>query len=488
MSGCDTRAEQGTREMKQTAPGMASRACCDRACASSDSFLGRARAAWGDGLGWEAAVDELLQAVEEDPSSRRAALGVLARASLQSLPLIRLCEQIEATTGRIAFFGLTDVARSLIAEFDDRELLYIIDSNPAMQGRRIDGVEVVSIDDARRNPPDVAVITSTSSRDAMRAQLRSCPELASAHVLPVEGLCEQLEATTGRIGLVGLTPLARQLVRQYRGREIACVIDEAHEGEKIDGVPVVGYEHAAADPPDVLVLASQDAPDTLVDAVRSHRGLCRCVLVPKIADQHSTLRGDRDVEWSWVVGKMPPGPGAALDLGCASTWMGLAATRRGYDVTAIDLKPARWLYTHPGLRFVQGDLLKLDLAPASFNLIINCSTVEHIGLEERHGSPERPDGDLEAMARLRELTKPGGTMLLTIPVGVDEVVFPLHRIYGRERLPRLLAGWDVEEREFWVKNERNQWQRCAGDEALDQRAQHGVFALGCFVLRRSVGE
>jgi len=122
----------------------------------------------------------------------------------------------------------------------------------------------------------------------------------------------------------------------------------------------------------------------------------------------------------------------------------------------------------------------------------NCSTVEHVGLVGRYGVTEnRPDGDLEAMARLRELMKPGGIMLLTIPVGRDAVFAPLCRVYGRERLPLLLEGYIVEKEAFWVKDRENRWVQADRETALDFEASAGswdplqnVYALGCFVLRK----
>jgi len=54
-----------------------------------------------------------------------------------------------------------------------------------------------------------------------------------------------------------------------------------------------------------------------------------------------------------------------------------------------------------------------------------------------------PDGDLDAMGILRELLAPGGRMILTIPVGRDQICGPYHRIYGEDRLPRLLDGFGV---------------------------------------------
>jgi SAM-dependent methyltransferase len=194
------------------------------------------------------------------------------------------------------------------------------------------------------------------------------------------------------------------------------------------------------------------------------------------------LRGDRDVEYSWILANLPPGPGKALEFGCANGWLALTAARRGFDTTGIDLTPVKWFYVHPGLRFIQTDIFNLDLASSSLDLVINCSTVEHVGLQ-RYGDASNPDGDLEAMARLRQALKPGGVMLLTIPVGQDATIVPLHRIYGPKRLPVLFNGFDIEKKEYWTKNGENRWVLLSEDKALAQETQRYTYALGCYVLR-----
>ncbi len=138
------------------------------------------------------------------------------------------------------------------------------------------------------------------------------------------------------------------------------------------------------------------------------------------------------------------------------------------------------------------DLLSLSLPKEHFDLIINCSTVEHVGLAGRYEVTEnRPDGDLEAMAYLWDRMKPGGTMLLTIPVGRDAVFAPWCRVYGRHRLPQLLDKYCIEAEMFWVKNQENRWVLCDRDAALNFEASvsswdslRNVYALGCFVLRK----
>ena len=208
------------------------------------------------------------------------------------------------------------------------------------------------------------------------------------------------------------------------------------------------------------------------------------------------LAGDRAIEWSWVSAQMSLGPGEALDFGPGGSFLGLIATQRGFNVTAIDLEPVQWYYTHHRLRFIHGDILKLSLPTNHFDLVINCSTVEHVGLAGRYGVTENsPDGDLEAMACLMKLLKPSGVMLLVIPVGQDAVFPPLCRVYGAQRLPRLLEGYEVEKEVFWIKDSQNRWVLTGRETALNFKASAGswnplrnVYALGCFILRPSQQE
>lgn len=214
-----------------------------------------------------------------------------------------------------------------------------------------------------------------------------------------------------------------------------------------------------------------------------------------ITDRNRPTRNlwdDRDVEYSFIAAHMPNGPGKALDFGSGSSYMSLLAALRGFEVIALDLEPQTFPWLHPAVRSIQGDLLKLDLPTNHFDLIINCSTVEHVGLVGRYSVTEnRPDGDLEAMALLRELMKPSAIMLLTVPVGQDAIFAPLCRVYGKERLPRLLSGFVLEREMFWVKDAENRWVQCDGETALSFEASAGswdplrnVYALGCFVLRK----
>ena len=128
------------------------------------------------------------------------------------------------------------------------------------------------------------------------------------------------------------------------------------------------------------------------------------------------------------------------------------------------------------------DLLKVG----TFDQIINCSSVEHVGLGGRYGSSADPDGDLEAMSILSESLAPNGKMIMTIPVGRDLVCAPLHRIYGKERMPRLVANYSIEEQQFWHKESpAAPWRRTDRNSAQKTEGSPSFYSLGLFVLGKS---
>lgn len=195
-----------------------------------------------------------------------------------------------------------------------------------------------------------------------------------------------------------------------------------------------------------------------------------------------TLEGDRWIEWSFCMARLDDGNGRTLDFGADVGFLSMAAAQRGHDVIALDRVETQPTFIHERVRRVTGDVLDRPELGGLFDQVINCSSVEHVGLSGRYGSSDRSDGDLEAMVVLREALRPGGRMVLTIPVGRDMVCPPLHRIYGEERLPRLLDGFDVAEEQYWARG--STWTSADRTTAIATQGGESFYSLGLFVLRR----
>jgi hypothetical protein len=194
-----------------------------------------------------------------------------------------------------------------------------------------------------------------------------------------------------------------------------------------------------------------------------------------------SLSGDRWVEWSFCMARLADGPGTTLDFGADIGFLSLAAAQRGHDVVSLDRENVEAEYTHPRVEYLRADVLDRPLGERRFDQIVNCSSVEHVGLPGRYGSGDRPEGDLEAMEILADALAADGRHILTVPVGRDGVFPPYHRVYGGERLPRLLDRYRVVEEQYWVKEGRA-WKAAERDRALATPSSPSFYALGLFVL------
>ena len=202
-----------------------------------------------------------------------------------------------------------------------------------------------------------------------------------------------------------------------------------------------------------------------------------------------TLKGDRKFEWGFVKNTLPSGQGALLDIGPApgDPKPARIAAGRGWTVTAVGLEEPFRRLPENRYTFIQGDFNEVDLAPNSFDYILNISTIEHFGLAGRYGIDVLDeDADLRGMAKARTLLKPEGRMLFTIPVGQDAVFPPRHRVYGAQRLPLLLAGWQVVTAEYFGKfSGVDQYVECTRKEAYQIEPTiepSSFYGLGLFVL------
>ena len=111
-----------------------------------------------------------------------------------------------------------------------------------------------------------------------------------------------------------------------------------------------------------------------------------------------------------LVREHSPGPRVA-DLASAQGSFGLLLAERGFDVTAVDIKPeflkyARRKHTHGNFRTVIGNLMDFR-SPEPFDCVLAGEVIEHVA---------HPDQLLaSAAANLRQ----GGVLVLTTPNGAE---------------------------------------------------------------------
>lgn len=156
----------------------------------------------------------------------------------------------------------------------------------------------------------------------------------------------------------------------------------------------------------------------------------------RVARRGHSYYGKTDAAVYAALDAHPVRGSSVVILGSETPWYECVATHYGAKTTTIEYRTIDC--TIPGLETMTPDTFAAN--PRTFDAALSISSIEHDGLG-RYGDPLNPNGDLDAMKRMRALLRPGGLLYLSVPVGPDAVVWNAHRVYGRRRLPRLLSGW-----------------------------------------------
>ena len=164
---------------------------------------------------------------------------------------------------------------------------------------------------------------------------------------------------------------------------------------------------------------------------------------------------ERVVEGPYAIralGRIPP-DATVLDVGATESSLSLSLATLGYQVTAIDPRPNP--LQHERLHVVVGRVEEWE-HEGEFDAVLCLSTIEHIGTRAYDQEATDRRVDLEAMKRIRDLTRPGGILVLTTPVGRGSGD-KLGRVYGREGLDELLEGWEVEDLTLVQRRDEKTW-------------------------------
>lgn len=159
-------------------------------------------------------------------------------------------------------------------------------------------------------------------------------------------------------------------------------------------------------------------------------------------DRHWWYRGRRTVIERVLDGLRLPDPAATriLDAGCGSGRNMVELARRG-TVTGVELSPTSvCLARERGVgEVIEGSVLEMPFADASFELAVSLDVVEHL------------EDDETALREMRRVVTPGGALVVTVPAyqwlwSGHDVINHHHRRYTRRSLQSVAerAGWRQE--------------------------------------------
>jgi len=122
------------------------------------------------------------------------------------------------------------------------------------------------------------------------------------------------------------------------------------------------------------------------------------------------------------------------------------------------------------------DLLQLPFESGSIESLSCMHVVEHIGLG-RYGDKPDPEGDLKAIAELKRVLLPGGSLLFVVPIGKPKIMFNAHRIYSFDQIKEYFS--DMKMKEFSLITEDNAKGGLLRN-STKERADQERYGCGCF--------
>ena len=134
--------------------------------------------------------------------------------------------------------------------------------------------------------------------------------------------------------------------------------------------------------------------------------------------------------------------GHVLVVGSENPWVEACALHAGARlVTTPEYGEITSL--HPSVKTMKPSEARGAFASGTmpmFDAVVTFSSMEHSGLG-RYGDGLNPWGDLQGIARTWCVTRPGGELLLAVPVGPDLIEYNAHRKYGPLMFSHLTANW-----------------------------------------------
>jgi len=150
------------------------------------------------------------------------------------------------------------------------------------------------------------------------------------------------------------------------------------------------------------------------------------------------------------------------------------------NIEIFDIRPVT--ASIPGVIFKQADLMTPSEALVDYCDSLSClHALEHFGLG-RYGDPIDPQGYVRGLKNMAQIVQPGGLFYLSVPIGIERVVFNANRIFDPNSLLSLAASFGLLLKEFsWIDATRLLTKSVNATDDLNLLSQQ-YYALGLFTF------
>ena len=131
-------------------------------------------------------------------------------------------------------------------------------------------------------------------------------------------------------------------------------------------------------------------------------------------------------------------PPRVVDIGSNVHY--LAVLSSFVPVTSIDVRDIK--LQKDSFESITADGRELPFKTGSVDFLTTLCVMEHIGLG-RYGDRIDPEGDRKFAAELLRVVKPRGSLVVSVPIGLEAICFNAHRIFSKKRFLEIFAGCRV---------------------------------------------
>lgn len=156
------------------------------------------------------------------------------------------------------------------------------------------------------------------------------------------------------------------------------------------------------------------------------------------------------------------------------------------EVEVFDIRPIAMKI--PGVKFKQADLMSRLPEEKEYCDSLSClHALEHFGLG-RYGDPIDPEGFKHGLVNMSHLLQKGGRFYLSVPIGLERVVFNANRVFDPRTIVRIADEQGLKLHSLTIINGGGTFMEIVPDPSTLAHWATQRYALGLFIFDKCLKE